>query len=226
MEHAPLQRLRVTFGISGPLVYASVLDMGRLWERLLRRAGVPLAYTQGYSPHPRLQFASPLPVGYSSECEVVDVWLEGRAALIDVLRAMRPQSPEGLAIREVAEVPLAAPFPQATLRAAEYAVRIETPTSAAEVEAAIARLVAQETLPRRRVRKKGQLQEYDLRPLIRDVRHVGAEGNRYRLWMNLQCGPQGSGRPEEVVDALGVGASHVAVHRTRLSWGEREENRA
>ena len=57
MDH-PVQRTRVTFGLAGPLVYASVLDLGRLWERLLRRAGMPLAYSRGFSPHPRFQFAS------------------------------------------------------------------------------------------------------------------------------------------------------------------------
>ncbi len=225
MDH-PMQRARVTFGLSGPLVYASVLDLGRLWERLLRRAGVPLAYTQGYSPHPRFQFASPLPVGYSSECEVMDIWLDRRMDLGELVREMRSQSPVSLTIREVAEVPLAAPYPQTTLRAAEYRVYVQSPASVTEVGAAIERLLAQPAIERRRVRKKGQLQSYDLRPLIRGVRHEGVEGNTHRLWIDVQCGPQGSGRPEEIVEAMGVGASHVAIHRIRLVWGEREEKHA
>lgn len=222
----PVQRTRVTFGLSGPLVYASVLDLGRLWERLLRRAGVPLAYTQGYSPHPRLQFASPLPVGYSSECEVMDVWLERRMDLMDLARGMRQQSPPGLTIREVAEVHLAAPYPQSTLRSAEYRVHLESAMSAPEVGAAIEWLLAQPSIERRRVRKKGRRQSYDLRPLIRDVRHEGIEGNIHRLWIDVRCGSQGSGRPEEIVAAMGMDASHMTIHRTRLVWGEREERQA
>jgi radical SAM-linked protein len=225
MDH-PVQRTRVTFGIEGPLMYASVLDLGRLWERLLRRAGVPLAYTQGYSPHPRLQFASPLPVGYSSECEVMDVWLDRCVDLMGLARGMRGQSPAGLTVREVAEVPLSAPYPQSTLRAAEYRVHVESSMAAPEIGAAIERLLARTSIERRRVRKKGQLQSYDLRPLIRDVRYEGVEADTHRLWMDVQCGPKGSGRPEEIVGAMEVDASDVTIHRIRLVWGEQEEIRA
>ena len=218
--------VRVTFGLSGPLVYASVLDLGRLWERLLRRADMPLAYTQGYSPHPRFQFASPLPVGYSSECEVIDIWLDRRVDLRDLAHGIVGQAPVGLTIREVTEVPLPAPYPQTMLRAAVYRVRLESAASAAKVEAAIERLLAQPSIERQRVRKKGQLHSYDLRPLLRGVRHEGVEGNRHTLRMDVQCGPQGSGRPEEIVEAMGVDASHLTIHRTRLVWGEREEKLA
>lgn len=219
----PMERVRVTFGLSGPLVYASVLDLGRLWERLLRRAGAPLAYTQGYTPHPRFQFASPLPVGYSSECEVMDIWLDRHVDLAALARGIQQQSPVGLTVLEVAEVPLAAPYPQATLRAAEYRVQLNSPASADAFGAAIERLLAQPAIERQRVRKKGQLQGYDLRPLIRDVRYEGSRGDTHTLWMDVQCSPQGSGRPEEIVEALGVDASRVTIHRTRLMWGEREE---
>lgn len=222
MDH-PVQRTRVIFGLSGPLTYAAVLDLGRLWERLLRRADVPLAYTQGYSPHPRLQFASPLPVGYSSECEVMDFWLDRRVDLMDLTREMRRQAPPGLTIREVAEIPLAAPYPQSTLRSAEYRVYLQNPLATAEVDAAIERLLARTTIERRRTRKKGRHQSYDLRPLIRDVRYEGAEGDTHRFWIDVQCGPQGSGRPEEIIAAMGMDASHVTIHRIRLVWGEQGE---
>ncbi len=215
----PMERIRVTFGIAGPLIYASVLDLGRLWERLLRRAGVPLAYTQGYSPYPRLQFASPLPVGYSSECEVMDAWLDQRVDLRELARAIVDQSPVGLTIREVAEVPLAAPFPQATLQAAEYRVTLHSPASADAIQAAIQRLLAQPTIEHRRVRKKGRMQTFDLRPLIHHVRYEDAAGETHTLWMAMRCSAQGAGRPEHVVEAMGVDASHVAIHRTRLAWG-------
>ena len=52
------------------------LDLHRAWERTFRRAGLPLAYSQGFNPHPRLNLASALPLGFTSEGEVIDVWLE------------------------------------------------------------------------------------------------------------------------------------------------------
>jgi len=225
MDH-PVQRTRVTFGLAGPLVYASVLDLGRLWERLLRRAGMPLAYSRGFSPHPRFQFASALPVGYSSECEVIDIWLERRVDLLDLMRTMRSQSPTGLTILQVAEVPLTAPYPQSTLRAAEYRVVMASPLAASEMGLAVQRLLAEPTIERQRAGKRGQVRTYDLRPLIRDVRYEGTERGVHSLWMDVQCGPQGAGRPEEVIEAMGVPFEHVAIHRVRLKWGEQEETQA
>jgi radical SAM-linked protein len=75
------QRLRIIYGIEGALSYASVLDIGRLWERLLHRSGMPLAYTQGFNPHPRMQFAAALAVGYTSSYEVLDLLLSELVSL-------------------------------------------------------------------------------------------------------------------------------------------------
>ena len=54
----------------------SVLELGKIWERSLRRAGMPLKYSQGFNPRPKLNFAAPLPVGCGCEADLMDVWLE------------------------------------------------------------------------------------------------------------------------------------------------------
>jgi radical SAM-linked protein len=70
-----VQRLRITFSQAGALRYVGHLDMVRTWERGLRRAGVPLAYSGGFNPGPRLYFASGLPLGATGRAEIVDVLL-------------------------------------------------------------------------------------------------------------------------------------------------------
>jgi radical SAM-linked protein len=219
-----VQRLRVTFGVDGPLIYASVLDMGRLWERLLRRAAVPLAYSQGFSPHPRMQFAAALPVGYSSECELLDLWLRQYIAPLDFARAVQRQLPPGLSISEVGETPLKAPAPQSGMREAFYQVRLWVDISPEAIARWLQDLLARPQIIRQRL-KKGQMEEYDLRPLIHDARYVHGFQGEHELELRLACGPQGAGRPEEILATLDARVKRYIIHRKSLVWSEGEERK-
>ena len=66
-----MHRLRLKFSRGEKLKYLSHLDLMRLWERALRRAGLPAAYSEGFSPHPRISLASPLAVGVTSRAELM-----------------------------------------------------------------------------------------------------------------------------------------------------------
>ncbi len=222
MHTTVVQRLRVTFGVSGPLIYTSVLDMGRLWERLLRRARIPVAYTQGFNPHPRLQFASALPVGYSSECELVDILLGETMSREAFRQAIEQQTPPGLTISQVEEVPIKAASPQASMRLAHYRVRIWSPATRAEVKAALAQLLEQKQIIRQRIRKD-QLKEYDLRSLIQSLEYQAQEQDSHELSMLLACGPQGAGRPEEIIEELQIPVSRYTIHRSQLVWEDGQE---
>lgn len=211
------QRVRITYGVDGALCYASVLDMGRLWERLLRRASVPLAYSQGFNPHPHLQFAAALPVGYSSACEMLDILLGAEIEPLELARAVTGQAPQGLRVLQVELIPLKAQAPQAHMRLAHYTVHVYTPRSRAEVQAALDAVLARPVIRRQRI-KKGRMAEYDLRPLIGDVHYVSAGLHDHELWMELQTGPNGAGRPEEIIAELGLELTDHTIHRTRLIW--------
>ena len=69
-------RIRITFSKSGAMQYVGHLDLHRSWERTFRRSGLPLAYSQGFHPQPRLNLACALPRGFTSQCEIFDAWLE------------------------------------------------------------------------------------------------------------------------------------------------------
>ncbi len=220
-KHA-VQRLRVGYCVSNPLQYVSVLDMGRLWERLLRRAGLPLAYTQGFHPHPRLQFATPLPVGYWGEDEWLDIYLCEALEEELAFGRLAEQCPQGLRIQRVQTVPLDAPNLQARMREAEYRVLVWSTAPPAALQQAVAAFLDREQAPRTRLRK-GRPQQYDLRPLILALAYVGAQAHPEDGWvhtlqMRARCGSQGSGRPEEVLEELGLEMAHYRIYRTRLIW--------
>ena len=205
-------RLRITFSKGGPLAYTSHLDLARAWERALRRAGIPLAYSQGFNPRPRLQLAAALPLGHTGEAELLDVRLERSVAVEGFARALSPILPDGLAISQVRQVLLKEPALPTRVVAAEYRVTVEgwdEPTE--QVEARVARLLVATELVRERRGK-----QYDLRPLIERLEVERAVGGEAVLGMQLAARQGATGRPEAVLEALGMGDAFARYHRQRL----------
>jgi radical SAM-linked protein len=89
-------RIRITFIKQGALRYTGHLDLHRLWERAARRAGLPLAYSQGFHPQPKMNMAAALPLGFSSRCEVMDMRLERDMSLEDLPTRLNETLPSGL----------------------------------------------------------------------------------------------------------------------------------
>ncbi|MCR4405680.1 MAG: TIGR03936 family radical SAM-associated protein [Anaerolineae bacterium] len=215
MNQTERYRLRITFAREETIKYISHLDLARAWERALRRAGVPLAYSQGFNPRPKMAFAAALPVGYTSSAEVVDVFLEKSLSPLDLAHRLASVLPSGLRVISIEEVEPGLPALQSQVRAVEYRVSVMWEGERADLEARVAALLAATTLPRERVHK-GRRRAYDLRPLVEALR-VEAEGaDGYRLWMRLGYGSEGTARPEEVLDALGLADVPFSVERTAL----------
>jgi len=210
-----LQRLRLTFARGEEVKYITHLDIMRLWVRALRRARVPLAYSQGFTPHPQLSLAAPLAVGVTSEGELMDIELEGRMATRYFLARVDEQLPTGVRLLGVEEVPPTWPSLQAAVRFAEYRVTVQTAEPLAALQERIAALLAAPSLPRQRLRET-QVRHYDLRPLITDLRLAQWDAGEAVLTMRLQTDERATGRPDEVLAALGLAEAPRAIHRTRL----------
>lgn len=210
-----MQRLRITYRRDEPLKFLSHLDLHRLWLRALRRAGVSLAYSEGFSPHPRFSMAAALPVGVTGEAELMDVYLTRRVAPFFFIRAVNPVLPPGCAIVHAEEVAPALPALQTLMRAAEYRVMVETDRPREEVQEAVRRLLAQSSLPWEHKREE-EVRRYDLRALVEDVRVEEVKDGRAVLAMRLKADMSGAGRAEQVTAALGFSSPPVKVHRTRL----------
>ncbi len=98
-----VQRLRVRYAKRGPLRFASVRDFQRALERALRRAQVPVAFSQGFSPHPRISYMNAAPTGVASEAEYVEIALQDRCDPADVASALDAALPVGLDVVAVVE---------------------------------------------------------------------------------------------------------------------------
>lgn len=206
------QRLRITFTRGEDLKYITHLDLMRFWERALRRAGLPVAYSEGFSPHAQISLAAPLPVGTTSEAELMDIFLERPLTPVDVIRAAGSQLPPAIEIRSAEEVGLALPSLQADVRFAEYEVDVSAELAGAR--AAVERFLAAESVPWEHQRES-ETRSYDIRAFVADLAVSEAAPDVLRLTMRLRNDNSGSGRPDQVVAALGLGTPQ-RIHRTRL----------
>jgi radical SAM-linked protein len=208
------QRLRITFAKGEPIKYISHLDLMRTWERALRRAQVPLAYSEGFNPRPKISIAAPLPVGFTGRGEVMDIVLSRRTSPYNLIKRLKPHLPPGLELLSVEEVYLSLPSLQSQMRYAEYRVVVESEEAPAETEKRVEQVLSAQSLPRQRERK-GKVTQYDLRPLIDDLWIEGREGTACVLGMRLQSDSQATGRPDEVLEAMGLGDVPRSIERTR-----------
>lgn len=216
-QEGPRQRLRIQFAKGEPLKYISHLDLARTWERIFRRAGLPLAYSHGFTPRPRFQIAAGLPVGVIGRAEWLDVWLTERLSPDEVRSRLQPVLPIGLEVGEIAEIDVRAPSLQSQLRAADYRAVLRSQEPVEAIRARIEELLKSPTLLRRR-RHKGGWQTYDLRPLIQSLSVQAGDRGELMIDMRLQASPQGAGRPDEVLDALGLSWVLDRLERTNLRF--------
>jgi radical SAM-linked protein len=217
LDPTPKQRMRIRFSKGEAIKYISHLDLARTWERLFRRASLPIAYSQGFNPHPRFQIAAGLPVGVSGRSELLDVWLEEPLSPEEVLNRLRPVSPAGLEALCAEEVDLGAPALQSLVQAAEYRAVVRSHEPVEGICTRIQALLDMPAIPRQR-HHKGKWQSYDLRPLIQGVAvEAGPEGVHV-LTMRLQASARGAGRPDEVLDVLGLSLAAATIERTKLCF--------
>ena len=214
MNGPEVQRLRLVFAKQGGLRYISHLDLMRTWERALRRARLPVAHTQGFNPRPRLLFAAALAVGWIGRAEMADLFLEQRVDLRLAAPGLLAQLPPGLDVSSMCEVDVALPSLPAQVVAAEYRIELEPGLDLAELGERVGRLRAAPSLPRRRERPEGA-RSYDLRPLVQEL-HSGVENGVPLLWVRLQADGTATGRPDELVAALGLSQWLRSIDRTRI----------
>jgi radical SAM-linked protein len=213
-----MQRLRIKYRRGEEVKYISHLDIMRLWQRALNRAGIALAYSEGFHPHPKISLAAPLAVGVTSEAELMDITLARQTSPHFFTAAVNQQLPADLEILQVVQIAETVPSLQSQVRFAEYAVELETGKGQKEIESAIKSLLSQEHVPWVHQRDTGP-RHYDLRALIDDIWLVRCQGHRCTIGMRLRCDSGGSGRPEQVATALGFAEPPESVQRTKLILG-------
>lgn len=204
-------RVRITFTKEGALRYIGHLDLHRLWERAMRRADLPLAYSQGFHPQPKISLAAALPLGFSSRAEVLDVRLNEEIPAGEISARLRDNLPPDIKIVDVQPVDERLPALQTQVLSASYDVHLTEPVSGSELKRRVEALMNSESLIRERRGKT-----YDLRPLIEMISVITQVDGSAWLKMTLAAREGATGRPEEVLSVLEIEPETARVERTRL----------
>ncbi len=205
-------RIRFRFAKLGKVRFTSQRDVARMWERALRRARLPLAYTEGFSPRPQLSFGLALPTGCESEAEYLDVVLDPRRpetsqvepdSLPDRLTALLP---EGLVVQVAAPLQPGRGSLQQQVTSCSWTMDLAGVTPAG-LETLVAGVLAAPSVPIVRERK-GRLEQDDLRPSVLALSVPAGQGlagtSTVRLVAELATQPRGV-RPAELVRGLVAG---------------------
>ena len=215
MSDTYVQRMRVTFETDDTVKYVGHLDMARAWERAIRRARLPLAYSQGFNPQARMHFAAALPVGFTGQAELIDVFLDAEVEPAGFLARLAPALPAGIRLTGAEPVSRELPSLQAAISAARYRVELETTESDETFASRLAAFMARAEAWRERRRGK-EVARYDLRPLVQSLTYTGPCELGQSFDTVMRAEPGATGRPDELLAELGYESALRRVVRLEL----------
>ncbi len=191
-----LKRFRLRYRVTGRLRFLSHLETMGLLVRALSRAGIPVAYSQGFHPHPKIAMGPARPVGVAGLCEYFDLTVAGSLFEDDLAVRLNRVLPDAIRISGVNWIPNQAPAVSSVIRFGEYRVAIPKVLFSQDPAVVVARFMARAEIPVQRT-KKGRTRILDIRPMIREMELQSETDDAVVLQLMMQTGDQGGVRPEE-----------------------------
>lgn len=187
----------------GPARYISHLDLLRTFERAIRRAGLPVAFTGGFNPHPKISFAAPLGVGTAGEKEFADIELAGEVPVTVIKNKLSAALPEGLRLLEVRQVDKQSPSLMSMVERATYRgeARLKSPVAKSVLDRAIRDFLGKPEILIRRINKAGGIKNYNIRPGIFAM-SGWVDNGIIIIETQLKTGSRDNIRFEEVIEAF------------------------
>ncbi len=198
-----MPRYRMMYAKDGPAKYISHLDLIRAFERAARRAGLPIAFTQGFNPHPKLSFAAPLAVGTAGEAEFADIELDQLMPAEVVAESLAAALPQGLRLIEVRQAAQSAPALMALVDRAVYTAKaaLIDPPQNETLQSAVNSFLARPGIMVERRSKAGEMRMYDIKPGIFAL-SARMNNDIIELEAELKTGSSGNIRCEELIAAF------------------------
>ena len=195
-------RLRIAYTKIEDARYIAHLDLTRVFERAIRRAGIHMSYTEGFNPRPKISFGFALAVGTEGEREYVDIDLQREMELGEVLGRIQEQLPPGIRLLQGRVLTLGAKPLMAVLNAASYRMRVlmALPIAEERLQEAVGAWLAREHVNYSRYSKKGPTDK-DIRPWVKRLEGE-IHGDEIVFDLEVEMGNAGSVRPEEVLASL------------------------
>ena len=206
-------RIRVRFAKTGKVRWTSHRDVARAWERAVRRVRLPIAYSQGFSPHPKVHFGLALSTGHESLAEFIDIDLVDDAEapeLHDLPERLSAALPVGIDVTSVAEIPTTSDSLQQAVTSCEWSVEVRDADPTAVAVAIRRCLDAPELIVTRQ--RKGKDVTDDVRPYLLDLSVVGPTTTGTEIFAHLATQPRGL-RISELIALLNADWTEGRVRR-------------
>lgn len=215
-----VQRLRVRLGKQGEMALLSHLDLMRLYDRVVRRASIPIAFTGGFHPSPRIVPANALSLGVTSACEIVDFELTQSMDIEEFRAKLVAQLPPNLPVYNVEEVSVTLPAATQLLEKAEYQITVDS-EAPAQWQAWIEEILANDEILLEHTTKSGKTQQINVRDRLFDLETMEATTTKATIRYIGSCRNDGTLlRPEQMVAVLEQIAQHdlrlLQIHRSKL----------
>ncbi len=207
-------RVRMTYAKIGNLRFIGHLDLQRLFERALRRTNLPLRYTQGFSPHLRINLASALPLGFIGEAEQMDFWLDQYISLEEISHLFSKSLPAELILRDLQVIDNQLPSLQAALLSSDFEIELPADVDPQDFQARVEALLSQSSIPVERRKKT-----VDVKSLILTWQ-IDYKAPKKLLRISMKSTPLENGRPDELLVLLGLDPADCVITRTKLTFSE------
>ena len=190
-------KARIKFRKYGVLRFIGHLDVMRFFQKLMRRADIPIAFTGGYSPHMIMSFASPLGIGLTSDGEYLDIELTAPVDSREALKRMNEECVEGIEIIRIRQISDEKKMTGMTiLAAADYLISVKKGALPENWKEAFADFMAQREICVIKQTKRSEREE-DIRPLIFRWEIQGEN-----IWLQLAAGSKNNLKPDLVMDTF------------------------
>lgn len=201
-----MMTIRAKFTKTSDLIYISHLDLMRLFQRALRRAGIPVKYSEGFNPHPKLSFATALTLGVSSDGEYMDIELDSHVAPQEFIEKINNVLPEGIRILKAEYIKDKGSI-MSLIRWSSYVIEMSLieHISKENVELEISRLLNMNEIIMTKEKRKGKkivTKQEDIKDKIKDLFVLMQDDKRIVLKTTLMTGSIGNLKPELLVEAL------------------------
>lgn len=190
------------FSKCGYIKYISHLDLQRLFKRAFRRAGIPLSYSHGFNPHPKMSLCQPLSLGYEAECEWLEFETDKNIDKITCTEDLQYTLPEGINIKNVGKVNEKKSI-AASIKEAEYEVRFPIDKERKDFNELLRKYLAQdEIIVKKKQKKKKELKTVNIRNKIKNIEIINNDERKLALNLILDCGSSSNLSPELVINSF------------------------
>ncbi|WP_432664239.1 TIGR03936 family radical SAM-associated protein [Wukongibacter baidiensis] len=221
-------KMLVKFTKQDRMKFLSHLELIKLVERAFRRASVPLKFSQGFNPHPKIAFAAPLAVGVSSEGEYLTVELDEKLDTKEFVDNLNNVLPEGIKFLKAKYIDNKSKSLMSIVEDATYIIkcRLKKNYSLEELNDFIKKFLSRNEISHEKRGKRGKVKTVDIRSLIKEIIALSLDGNEIIFKMTVSTGSQGNLKPEIAIQKLAllenveIETESIRVHRIEIFSSE------